>query len=185
MLSTRATAAIEQLFERSILENIDPQRHGSCRVVSGEGPESHKPEDERRLVSVGISSYLFRIVALFDFGTDPATLCHLQNQSSQALSGQMLADVYAELANMICGNVNRTLARVFRHSGMSTPTFLETGCSQFVGLLHPDLHLGFIVSTPEGMRFHLSVAASANQDVDFEIEEEAQEEQCAGELEFF
>jgi hypothetical protein len=186
MLSARAVAAIERLFERSIVENVDPQRLGGCRVLRDESIESGGPDEARRLVAVGISSYLFRIVALFDFGTDPATLDHLLDPSkAQAPGGQMLDDACAELANMICGSVNRTLAQSFRHSGMSTPAFLESGCSQFVGMLRPELRRSFAVSTAGGMRFQLTVASSAYGSVDFDLDDEAPEDHCAGELELF
>jgi hypothetical protein len=187
-LSSVGAAPLWSLFERAIAENIDPHYPEPCRIQRLAEPSAGQRGTPRRLVSVGISSYLFRIAALFDFGADPATLAHLCLQArTQDLSGQLLTDAYAEQSNMICGSVNRTLSRTFRHVGMSTPAFLDERCADHLSLLKPDQLAGFQVQTVNGMSFHvaLCLSSAANQPLAFSLEGQEEEDCSSGEIDFF
>ncbi len=127
MISAKASAAIDWLFEKSVRDTSTPGPEDHCRVIRK--PEMDLPDDaeKRQLVVLNIASYVFRIVALFDFDTDTATTTYLAKmlRSKEAqLKDQALLDAYAEFVNMICGAVNRGLGEAFL-AGMSTPFSLK------------------------------------------------------------
>lgn len=187
-LPAAGVAPLWTLFERAIAENIDPHYPEPCRIQRLAEPRASLEGKQRRLVSVGISSYLFRIAALFNFGSDQATLAHLSQQAkTQDLDGQLLSDAYAELTNMICGSVNRTLSRTFRHVGMSTPAFLDERCGEHLALLGAKQSAGFEVQTLSGMSFHvaLCLSSAADQPLEFSLEAPDEEDCSSGEIDFF
>lgn len=190
MISPKAAASIAWLFERALRENSVAGPQDQCLVTRR--PPAALPGDDakKQLVVLSISSYVFRIVALFVFDTNPQTAAHfakLARSTNPHLQGQALSDAYAELVNMICGAVNRGLRADFRHSGMSTPFVLESSCAQYVSILNPSQTHAFEVVVNDGVRFQLivctCVAGGAN--LDFDVDRSAQEEEVSGELELF
>ncbi|WP_156970618.1 hypothetical protein [Andreprevotia chitinilytica] len=185
-MTPRAVAAIEWLFEQSIQDNIHAGSGENSRFDKRKITQAE--QGERKLVVLNISSYLFRIVALFDFDSSPSTVQYLQRHSrSQDLQGQLLLDAYAELVNMICGKVNRALCEAFRHAGMSTPFFLESSCAAYVDLLEPTHAQTYEVAIGDDVRFNLIVCICSSDDgqVDFDVDRTAQPEEIGGELELF
>jgi len=200
MISANAEASIERLFENAIRGNaalpddrcrIDWRdgRAAAASAGNGAGNETNDANNRRRLVALTVSTYLFRIVALFDFGGDPATAAHLARLSRSGkavLAGQELHDACNELGNVICGEVNRGLSSRFRHAGMSTPFVLEGSCIEHLESLAPSAVWRAEVTVNDEVRFVADVCLCAGRDadLDFHIEPEQQLE-TAGELELF
>lgn len=190
MITINATTAIERLFEKSVHENAlcSPEEH--CLVTRHGGATPPGADAKNPLVVLNISSYLFRIVALFEFNTDAAMverLARITRSPNQKLAGQAQLDAYAELANMICGSVNRSLCQQFRHAGISTPYFLENSCSQYLAMLKPAQTQMFEVSINAALWFKLAVCTCVADDamLDFSLDESVQLESQSGELELF
>jgi hypothetical protein len=162
MISARATSSLDALFKQSILE------HGGETFSVTRETEMPVSDEEHSLLVLSISSYLFRIVALFDFAP-PAR------------------DADAELINMICGAVNRGLSTVFAHAGMSTPYVLESSCAQYLPLLEPDLTLHYAVQSGSSSRFNLAacLCVTSGTTLDFSLDLSAHEDASSGELELF
>lgn len=190
MITPDAIASIDRLFEKSIRDRSLAGPDDFCEVAIVPDVAPSAVEGKRHLVALTISSYLFRFVALFDFGRDAATLAHLAklaHSPESALEGQALADAYAELVNMICGGVNRGLSTVFRHSGMSTPFVLESTCAGHLQILDPARYSTFKVTINGSVRFDvlLCVCLAPDTTLDFRVDRDEAEEAAAGELEFF
>lgn len=188
MISPRAHAALDWLFEKSVRDTcvIGPEDH--CAVIR---QPQIVPADEaakRQLVVLNISSYLFRIVTLFDFDTDAATSAYLGRlvRSKESLKDQALCDAYAEFVNMICGAVNRRLGEAFP-AGMSTPFLLENTCSRHVSLLAPARMQPFDVVINDSVRFNFTVCICMAEEtvLDFDIDRSEPEDASSGELELF
>lgn len=191
MITANASTSIDWLFEKSVRDNSVLDAGDRCIVTAK--AEMAAPIDgaNRQLVVLNISSYVFRLVALFDFATDAATVSHLARLSrspDKALEGQALADAYAELVNMICGAVNRGLCAEFQHAGMSTPFLLETSCAHYLPALAPTRVKSYEVVINDAVRFDFTVCicvANAST-LDFTIDRtEKQEVASSGELELF
>ncbi|SFN05171.1 hypothetical protein SAMN05660284_00403 [Formivibrio citricus] len=189
MIGANAGVALEKLFERAILDNAATGAEQRCAVARNHGVAVQDKAANRPLVVLNISSYLFRIVALFEFGTDARAIEQLARatRSPAKLEGQALRDACAEFANMLCGAVNRSLCKQFRHVGMSTPFVLENTCAQYLAMLEPSLTQSFTVSVDGAEWFGLTVCTCTADGIalDFSADEVVQEEAMSGELEFF
>lgn len=189
MVSTNATASLEWLFEKSARENSVPSGE-SCelrRLPPGGVPSQ---TDGRQLVVLTISSYIFRIVALFSFSRDSATRRHmarLTKASSEEIDGQTLDDAFAELVNMICGTVNRRLVDYFPHVGMATPFVIESTCSNHLQMLNPSHVQAYEVQLAElaGYDLTLCLCTAPGSQMDFRVDRSEPEEESSGELELF
>jgi hypothetical protein len=127
--------------------------------------------EHRHLVALSIVSYQFRIVTLFDFATDEATTRYLigARQRHQPQAPSEFHDACAELANMICGSVNRRLGSNFRHSGLSTPHHIEHDCINHLGILKPARVKRFDVTVAEAASFSVLAALMPATGVTFEL----------------
>lgn len=190
MISSRATAAVERLFEKSLRENGGSVAEGG--VIMNLVPEPVLPPGKVRshLIALGISSYLFRIVTLFDFAADKATAAHLTKTApgtAEVGEGKALQDAYAEFVNMICGTVNRGLQTIFPHTGMSTPFPLESGCASYLDTLKPTHCRSFEAVINDALRFRLTlcICVASDAPLDFHIDVQEEDGASAGELELF
>ena len=191
MITAKASASIDWLFEKSVRDNSVLDAGDRCVITAK--AEMAAPVDgaKRQLVVLNISSYLFRLVALFDFATDAATMAHLARLSrtpDKALEGQALSDAYAELVNMICGAANRGLCAELQHAGMSTPFLLESSCARYLAALAPTRVKTYEVVINDAVRFDFTVCICVAQasTLDFDIDRtEKQETASSGELELF
>ncbi|MCE1244218.1 hypothetical protein [Oryzomicrobium sp.] len=196
MITTEAIASVQWLFDKAIRENAGAG--AACEVTVSPGLGPAMADDARRhLVVIGISSYLFRMVVLFDFDAAPRTLDYLSRRAGGepgALQGQLLADAYGELVNMICGAAKRTLHEVFPHTGLSTPFTLESSCARYVCALDPAHSLTFAVNIGDqgdgqlGFRMTVCLCVAPGTTLDFTVARtapaDASSDSC-GEIEFF
>ncbi|GGP23101.1 hypothetical protein [Silvimonas iriomotensis] len=186
MFTPGAVTAISQLFENALIEHgrSNPQEEVEVERVA------MMDEGTGHLVVLNISSYLFRIVAVFEFGTDEASCAHMARLTRSAaprLEGQALHDACSELVNMICGAVNRNLCTGFRHVGMSTPFVLERNCRDYLSGINPDGIVSFTATVNRDMQFGLTLCFCADRtaQVDFVLPRVMEVVADAGELELF
>lgn len=190
MISANAVNSIEWLFDKAIRDNSTPEPDDRCTVEVKSGMSPLVESAAHRLVVLNISSYAFRIVALFDFGTDAATLAHLakiMHRGDETFERQALLDAFGEFTNRVCGEVNRGLTANFRHSGMSTPFILANSCLSYLSVLEPSQVRSFEVAINDTVRFEaiVCICVDSETSLDFQIDRSAQEETSSGELELF
>jgi hypothetical protein len=190
MISASATASIEWLFEKALRDNsiLGPEDACVVRIKADMPPPVESAT--RRLVVLNIASYVFRIVALFDFDTNAATLAHLariMRRGDEILDGRALLDAFGEFVNRVCGEVNRGLSANFRHAGMSTPFILEHTCLGYLSILKPSHVSSFEVTVNDAARFDVIVCICVDSEtsLDFHVDRSAQEDAASGELELF
>jgi hypothetical protein len=190
MISQSAKAGLDWLFEKAVRTNSVSGEGDTC-VLSKVAPGKELPTNaNQQLVVLTISSYVFRIVTMFQFNDDATTNEHMVRMTktqTQDLDAQALSDAYAELVNMVCGAVNRGLGVPFPHIGMSTPYMLESSCANYAAALEPEYLQRFEVAINDSVRFNLTycICASADTSLDFRIDTYEAEEESAGELELF
>lgn len=189
-VTAMARDALDWAFDKSIRENSVSDPLEPCVVTRlTESPPS-TGDEQRQLVVLNMSSYVFRVVALFDFSMDAATRAHLAKLSRTPLArldGQALLDACSEWVNMICGAVNRGLSARFPHAGMSTPFPLESSCAHHLSLLNPAWTRVFAVEINQSVRYNLNVCVcvASGSTLDFDLDRSAQEDASSGELELF
>lgn len=190
MISRDARESIEWLFDKAIREHSVKSAADSCEIQLHVGREAAGSASTAHLVVLNIASYLFRIVALFEFERDGRMKSHLAGllgRDERTLDEQALFDAYAEFVNMVCGAVNRGLSARF-HAGMSTPFFLESACVDHVAILQPTEILALTATLNDSARFRLTlcIQVASNETLDFHVDRhEEQAQESSGELEFF
>lgn len=179
MISSVAIASLERLFAQSLQQNHPLAEKGDVLMHDLGAEVPNPPQGPRRLVALSISSYLFRIVTLFDFGSE----------SSPVIGDPFTheTDTCTEFVNMICGSVNRGLQGIFAHTGMSTPFVLDRSCGDYVHLLKPTHQRTYEASVEGQSHFRLGVCVcvAPGCTLDFHIEPEAEPMDMGGEIEFF
>lgn len=190
MMTAKASAAMDWLFEKAIRDHCVLDGGASCTVTRKAEGAVAAEGSQRQLVVLNMSSYLFRIVALFDFDNTAATTAHLTGQGrggDRSLDDQAQFDIYAEFVNMVCGAVNRGLCAEFLHAGMSTPFRLESSCARYLSVLKPTRVQSFEVAVDDGMRFDVTVCVclASGATLDFDVDRREPEVEAAGELELF
>ncbi|MBS0356959.1 MAG: hypothetical protein JSR83_24005 [Proteobacteria bacterium] len=190
MISRDARESIEWLFDKAIREHSVNAASDRCEIHPHAGRDEAGSGSSADLVVLNISSYLFRIVALFEFERDGGMRSHLAGLAGldeRTLDENVLFDAYAEFVNMVCGAVNRGLSARF-HAGMSTPFFLESACVDHVAILQPTEIVALTATINDTARFRLTlcVQVASNETLDFRVERhEEQQVESSGELEFF
>lgn len=188
-ISASAISSLEWLFEKALRNNsVTGEDQLSLTIQENRGSPIEKRA--HRLFVLNISSYVVRIIALLEFGTDAATIAHfakLMNLGDVKLEGQALLDVFGEYTNRVCGEVNRGLTETLGHTGMSTPFVLENSCLEYLSLLNSPEVRWFKVAINDSVRFNLvlCVCVDNGASVELHVDRSTQEVEMAGELELF
>lgn len=188
--SSSAIASLEWLFEQALRSNSVVGEEDQFSMTIQAPRCSTVGSRTNRLFVLSISSYVIRIIALFEFGTDAATAAHfakLMNLGDVKLEGQALLDVFGEYTNRVCGEVNRRLQESLGHTGMSTPFILENTCLEYLSLLSSPEVRWFKVVINDSVCFNyiLCVCIDNGASVDLNIDQSVQEDVSSGELELF
>lgn len=139
-----------------------------------------------KIVMLSVSSYYFRLMVLIYFTPDEQTKAHfasINKVAASAMDEQAFIDAIHECGNICCGNVNRALARVFPHVGMSTPNIIDRQCALYRSVLDSTHEQHVAITIPGGPSFHASVCCKAYRELDFEAV--VVEEESTGALEMF
>lgn len=183
MISHNAKQALGEMLRQGIKASL---------LVSPDDPVTITPVEEvggmaaSKIVILSVSSYLFRLMALIYFTPDELTKAHfarINKVSASAMDEQSFNDAILECGNICCGSINRALARVFPHVGMSTPNIIDKQCALYRGVLDSSYEQHVAIAIPDGPTFYASVCIKEYEDLDFEAD--VAEEAVSGELEMF
>lgn len=142
--------------------------------------------EETKLVILTVSSYLFRLIVMIYFTPDEKTKEHFARINKTQLSDmdeQAFIDAICECGNMCVGTLNRELARIFPHIGMSTPNILDKECKRYLTSLKCGHVQNFEITINQESKFHLTMCVSEYDDIDFAVDTSVVED--TGELEMF
>lgn len=183
MISLPAQHALQQMVHRAI--------QASPLVLEGFMANITDLPDLSRLgtqqvVLLTVSCYQFRLLLLIHFSPDAQTYAHFATVNKLApaeMGEQSFIDAIRECANRCCGNLNRDLARVFTHVGMSTPNIIDRRCVDSLDKLGEGYLQHFALQQPNGPAFGVSICVNAFTPLDFAYEATAAQE--TGALEMF
>lgn len=135
-------------------------------------------QDRQLLVSLGVCSFDYRLVLLFQVEDDAATRAFFGGDEDAL-------DQLGEFVNLVCGSLNRSLQRAYPSTGMSTPFSMSGTCFDHIQILRPDLSvtLGFLLGAK--IRLRIAYALSLGRDFAFVESEPIEEVNSMGELELF
>ncbi|MFJ9531520.1 hypothetical protein [Herbaspirillum sp. NPDC101396] len=168
MLTQSAKDGFDTLLTQSLKSGMAPS--GTPVEVSVLADDAVIPE--KKMVVLTVSSYLFRLMAMFYFTPDAATRAHfarLNNIDAAEMSEQTFMDAIAESGNLCCGILNRDLGNFFPHIGMSTPNVIDSNCAAYLQTLNCQHVRHFAVDMDGAPRFHVTLSVSAYADIDFSV----------------
>jgi len=168
MLTQSAKDGFDKLLTQSLKSGMAPS--GVQVEVSVLNDDAVIPE--KKMVVLTVSSYLFRLMAMFYFTPDAATRTHfarLNNIDAAEMSEQTFMDAIAESGNLCCGILNRDLGNFFPHIGMSTPNVIDSNCAAYLQTLNCQHVRHFAVDMDDAPRFHVTLSVSAYADIDFAV----------------
>jgi len=183
MISSRARNSFDEMLTLGIKASMGGSSPEACDISILTDLAEIK---ETRVVVLTVASFVFRLMVLIYFSPDDETKAYfarINNMDPAEMSDQAFMDAIRESGNICCGTLNRELARVVPHVGMSTPNIIERECVNYLASLKGG-HLQHFRAIVDGSRqFHLSLCVRDYADIDFDWAVE--ETQSAGEMEFF
>jgi hypothetical protein len=182
MISPRASQAFEQMLSNALRPVM-----GGGVLCTMEPLSLAQPRPGTKLVAITLSSYLFRMMVLINFGNDTATKQHMAQWSKTLaadMSERQFLDAISEMANRGCGALSRSLSAVFPHIGMSTPNVLDWRCAEYLDALRCGHRKQFAVAMDSTVMFHVDLCICEYADMDFTMNAVVEEE-STGELEMF
>ncbi|HWT72998.1 MAG TPA: hypothetical protein VN361_12515 [Oxalicibacterium sp.] len=182
MISSSAKEGFNLLLTQALKDSLAPS--GACCDVSMLADDSSMRESKMAVLTV--SSYLFRLMVMFHFTPDAATLAYFARLNNVAadIGEQACLDAIAERGNLCCGILNRELSAYFPHIGMSTPNVIDRHCAAYLRMLNCGHIQHFAVDIDQAPRLHVSLCISEYADIDLTVDTEAGGS-CTGELELF
>lgn len=184
MISNRAKNSFGHMLMLGIKASMGTTASADCVIEVLADPEEIQ---ESQVVMLTVATYVFRLLVLVYFSPDESTKAHFANITHvdpSDMTEQAFLDAIQECGNLCCGTLNRELARVVPHVGMSTPNIIERECVNYLKTL-PGGHLQYFRATNNtGKNFYFGVCVRDFADIDF-VWEPAEEIVSPGEMEFF
>jgi len=162
VLTEQAKRNVEQAFHRALQTNLIRTSDDVCSITPlvGAGLREHAAES---ILVITISSFAFRLLALFHLARNPATRAYYVGSAT----GQSLNEAFCEVANMCCGALNRELSQQFPHLAMSIPYTLSSQCLAFMGELNPQYLTTCAIRINEAVQLEASLCVCCSTQVDF------------------
>lgn len=184
VVSDRARAGLDDFVMHAVKNSM---------AASGFDCTANPAEDaippEREVVMLTVSSYLYRVLLFIHFNRDAATRGYVADLAGTSLSemdDERFNDVMMERGNLCCGALNRDIATVLPHIGMSTPCILHRSSMEHVSALAPAYTRRFKADVSPAVSLHFTLALCAFANLDFAFEPRTvEEDETAGELEMF
>lgn len=184
MISERAKDGFNYLLQEALRKNLVASSADVCAV---ETIEDENEMNEKEIVVMSISSYLFRIITFFYFTLNDTT----KDQFAKIIKVQVadmdagaFHDAIGEFGNMYCGSLNRDVGKYFPNVGLSTPNILEKNCAAYITSLDCGYVQHYRVTVNSSVKFHASLCICDYADLDFIVEKDAAGV-SDGELEMF
>lgn len=187
MISARAQDGFQRLLHQAVDAGLRSPAGERCRVEPVSSLQEMKAE---HAVILTVSSTLFRLIAIVYFTLDEPTKRHfarVKNAAVEEMAEADFLDVIAEHGNIVCGALNRDIARHFPHVGMSTPNIIERHCADYLHELRSGMVAHCKATLEDELVVYATLCVCEDADLDFDVPRQAQvqEEACAGELEMF
>ena len=179
MLSERTTKNIADAFRRAASATLVRSASDACSIVSATGPDPGVKLGPK-LLMVTISSFVFRLVTVFQVSHEQPTIDYYAGAAQGTLD-----EVFAEVANMCCGALGRELSAQFKHLAMSIPYGLESQCTAFLQELAPRFQASYDITINDTARIRVTLCMCCNRAVEFTPAAAVEVNHGGGELEMF
>jgi hypothetical protein len=182
MISAHSMENVELAFHKAIRGNLVRDTGDGCEIAAVQSGPVGK-DFAHKLLLITISSFVFRLIVIFRIIDNPATRAYYL----RADRAQTLDEVFAEVANLCSGALNRELSVNFPHLAMSTPYTLSDECLAFLGELRPQHVARFGITINGSVQLQATLCMCCSRPVEVAAASAAADEADAriGELELF
>ena len=178
MLSEQTTRNLAEAFQRAAAATLVRNAGDACSIVSAAG-SNPGAQLGSKLLLITISSFVFRLVTVFQVSDEHLTRAYYTDGAVNTLE-----EMFAEVANMCCGALNRELSVQFKHLAMSIPYGLESQCTAFLDELRPSFRTSYDITINDAARMRVTLCMCCSRPVEF-APPAAVVSHAGGELEIF
>lgn len=181
MITQRSKHNMEFAFHKAIRGNLVRNTGDVCEIAPTSFGMVREPP-AAKLLLITLSSFVFRLLIIFRIVENPLTVAYYVRGGT----GQTLDDVFAELANMCGGALNRDLAANFPHLAMSSPCNVSGKCIAFLSEMKPQYVSAYRITINDSVQLQATLCLCCSAPI--EVDARAAETDVApdmGELELF
>jgi hypothetical protein len=184
VITAQSKQNVEIAFHKAVRANLTREAGDVCDIsptAIGEIDEIGDYSTEK-LFFITLSSFVFRLVMIFRIAETQATLDYY----IRVATAQTLEEVFAEVANMCGGMLNRELSASFPHLAMSTPCTVSGQCITMLDELKPQYVASYQITINDAVKIQSTLCLCCSTPVEFAASAAALEgEDTVGELELF
>jgi hypothetical protein len=179
-MSEHTKQNIEEAFHRALRGGVTRAPDDVCTIAPAAVDPKLQEQSGGNLLVITISSFVFRLLTLFQVATDAATRAYY----GSGAAGQGIDEAFHEIANLCCGALNRELSQQFPHLAMSIPYTLSSRCMAFLGDLRPQYVSSSAITINDSVHVQATLCMCCSAPVEFTAGAVAIENN-SGELELF
>jgi hypothetical protein len=162
VLSDQTGRNLADAFQRAATATLTRSAGDVCDVKTAKGVESEL-RTESPLLLITISSFVFRLVTIFQFSNSDATREYYSGSGSTVSP----EETFTEVVNLCCGALSRELSAQFKHLAMSIPYRLESSCLEFLGELKAGLTTTYDITINDAARMRATLCLSSSRPIEF------------------
>jgi len=178
VINEQSKQNIEHALHRALRSSLTRAPGDVCAIAPAGGRELREHADGKILV-VTISSFVFRLLTLFQVAANPAT-----REYYVSTAGQTLEEAFREVANLCCGALNRELSQHIPHLAMSIPYTLGNQCIALLDELQPQYVSSSAITINDTVKLQVTLCMCCSAPVEFTASPVVMEH-SSGELELF
>lgn len=161
MISPQSMHNVEVAFQDAVRMNLVRESGDVCKIVSVAAGDEDAGAGQKLLL-ITISSFVFRLIVMFRLVDNPITRAYFLRVDAV----QTLDEVFAELANMCGGTLNRALSAQFPHLALSTPSTVNGQCAAFLDDLRPQHVARFRITINDSVRLQAALCMCCSRPVE-------------------
>lgn len=162
MWSDQTARNLAEAFRRAAAATLVRSAGDVCDVKAASKGAESELQTESPLLLITISSFVFRLVAIFQISGNEAT-----RQYYTAPGAAVTAEeTFTEVVNLCCGALSRELSAQFKHLAMSIPYRLEASSLRYLGELKAGLTTTLDITINESARMRATLCMSASRPIE-------------------
>ena len=181
MITEQSQQNLESAFHQAVRTNLVREPSDVCDIAPAAMGTLGEHSAEKLLL-ITLSTFVFRLMIIFRIAETPATLAYY----TRVGTAQTLEDVFAEVANMCGGTLNRALSTSFPHVAMSTPRSVSGRCMEFLSEMKPKYVASYRITINAAIQLQATLCLCCSVPVKvLDSTASAEADQPVGELEMF
>ena len=161
MLSDQTGRNLADAFRRAVAATLIRSAGDVCDIQAVAKATDLELKTESPLLLITISSFVFRLVSIFQISGSEATRHYYTAGDSAGAE-----ETYTEVVNLCCGALSRELSAQFKHLAMSIPYRLESSCLNFLGELKAGLTTTYDITINDAARMRATLCMSSSRPIE-------------------